>query len=213
MLRSPGPAPAFDRDAVLATVLGLFWERGYAEVSLADILAATGLARQSFYNTFGSKAAAFTEAVDRYVAEHQRPLLELLDAPGSPRENVRSFLAVWEGNAAGKECGEQPAAQAGSPQGCLLVNLCDDVASLPPEAVEVVTAAVARFETRLGKAITRAIKAGEVETAYTGPKLARLLAALGNGLMLAARNPVDGRSAKGVLVGAFDSLAPGVAAR
>ncbi|WP_218020410.1 helix-turn-helix domain-containing protein [Nocardia sienata] len=53
----------FDRDIALTRAQALFWERGYEGVSLADLVAATGLASASLYAAFGSKEQLFREAV------------------------------------------------------------------------------------------------------------------------------------------------------
>ncbi|AYG03496.1 TetR/AcrR family transcriptional regulator [Gryllotalpicola protaetiae] len=47
---------AFDRDAVAATAIGLFGERGYDAVSMDDIAQSAGVSRRSLFRHFASKA-------------------------------------------------------------------------------------------------------------------------------------------------------------
>lgn len=58
----------FDRDDALHRVQGLFWERGYEGVTLAELVEVTGLASARLYAAFGSKEQMFREAVQLYEA-------------------------------------------------------------------------------------------------------------------------------------------------
>src|SRR5882762_1036593 len=59
--------PEFDREQVLDEALRAFWRNGYEATSLNDLLEATGLARQSLYNTFGDKHGLFLASLRRYT--------------------------------------------------------------------------------------------------------------------------------------------------
>ncbi|MBL0940885.1 MAG: TetR/AcrR family transcriptional regulator [Gemmatimonadaceae bacterium] len=58
---------SFDEDQVIDRVTRTFWERGYANTSITDLEAATGLGRQSLYSAFGDKHALFLKALERYA--------------------------------------------------------------------------------------------------------------------------------------------------
>jgi AcrR family transcriptional regulator len=64
--RKRGRPRAFDPDVVLETVLEMFWMRGFANTSLDDISAATGVSRPSLAATFGDKEALYLKAMERY---------------------------------------------------------------------------------------------------------------------------------------------------
>ena len=51
-----------NRERVLGTALGLFRERGFDGVSVADLMRAAGLTHGGFYNHFGSKAELEAQA-------------------------------------------------------------------------------------------------------------------------------------------------------
>lgn len=44
----------------------LFWERGYAAVSISDLTAAMGITTPSLYSAFGSKAQLYLDALQLY---------------------------------------------------------------------------------------------------------------------------------------------------
>lgn len=58
----------FDRDEALAKARDAFWARGYEGTSMADLVAALGLASARIYAAFGSKEDLFREAVALYVS-------------------------------------------------------------------------------------------------------------------------------------------------
>ncbi|MBC8719953.1 TetR/AcrR family transcriptional regulator [Ochrobactrum sp. Marseille-Q0166] len=87
-----GRPRGFDRDAALHAMMEVFWARGYEGAQLVDLTAAAGIAPPSFYAAFGSKEAAFCEAVDHYIATvGARPMQELDDA-ATLHEGVERML-------------------------------------------------------------------------------------------------------------------------
>lgn len=83
--------PEFDRDAVLTSAMGTFWERGYEATSMAELLAATGLSKSSLYAGFGSKHDLFLAAYDRYRVQQGQALLGDLRSAPAP-EGIRRFF-------------------------------------------------------------------------------------------------------------------------
>lgn len=82
----------FDPDAVLETVLLLFWQRGSTATGVQDIVQATGLNRSSLYATFGDKQALFQTALTRYVDERSAPAFDRLGGEGRGVEALRDFF-------------------------------------------------------------------------------------------------------------------------
>ncbi|WP_328876134.1 TetR/AcrR family transcriptional regulator [Streptomyces sp. NBC_00287] len=80
----------FDPDAVLDTVVRLFWRQGAATTGIQDIVGATGLNRSSLYATFGGKQELYRAALERYVELRSRPTL------GRLTEDDRGLPAVAE---------------------------------------------------------------------------------------------------------------------
>jgi AcrR family transcriptional regulator len=61
------------RERILATARKLFETRGFAEISIEDVMRACGLTRGGFYAHFSSKAELYREATGR-SPEEPRPL-------------------------------------------------------------------------------------------------------------------------------------------
>jgi TetR/AcrR family transcriptional regulator, transcriptional repressor for nem operon len=58
----------FDRPKAVNRALALFWRQGYQATSLADLLAAMGIGRSSFYAAFTDKRSFFIECLDLWAA-------------------------------------------------------------------------------------------------------------------------------------------------
>ena len=68
MASARGRPRGFDRDLALERLMQVFWAKGYEGAQLNDLTAAIGVKPPSFYAAFGSKEAAFREAIDLYIA-------------------------------------------------------------------------------------------------------------------------------------------------
>lgn len=60
------PAPS-TRDRLIASARYLFWERGFAGTSMADLLTHAGVNSGSFYHFFDSKEALLREVLEDYL--------------------------------------------------------------------------------------------------------------------------------------------------
>ncbi len=78
-----GRPRAFDPDAVLETVLELFWMNGFAATSLDDISDATGVSRPSLAAAFGDKQALYIKAMERYQGQITEQLDDVLTCDGT----------------------------------------------------------------------------------------------------------------------------------
>jgi AcrR family transcriptional regulator len=92
------------RVQVLRVARQVFSERGYHAASIADIIAAAGIARGTFYLYFGNKRAIFEQLLDELLAQLGRAVRRIRIEEGAPtpidqmRENVHRVLDVLEEN-------------------------------------------------------------------------------------------------------------------
>jgi TetR/AcrR family transcriptional repressor of nem operon len=59
----------FDEREALRKILSLFWEKGYFQSSMEDILKAGGISKQSIYDTYGNKKDLFLKTLVLYREE------------------------------------------------------------------------------------------------------------------------------------------------
>ncbi len=87
-----GRPRSFDRDHALQRMMEVFWAKGYEGTQLNDLTAVIGITPPSFYAAFGSKEAAFREAVDLYLATVGSRPLRALDEGTTTRESIHAML-------------------------------------------------------------------------------------------------------------------------
>ncbi|WP_370366640.1 TetR/AcrR family transcriptional regulator [Catenulispora sp. GP43] len=91
------------REAILTATRRLLDERRFDELSVADILAAAGVARGSFYFYFAGKHQVLAELTRRAVARGQTAAEPWLAATDDPRETIRHGISegakLWRAEA------------------------------------------------------------------------------------------------------------------
>jgi AcrR family transcriptional regulator len=92
------------RTQVLHVARLVFSERGYHAAGIADIIAAAGIARGTFYLYFTNKRAIFDELLDELLAQLNTAVVRISVEEGAPspidqmRANVRRVFAALEEN-------------------------------------------------------------------------------------------------------------------
>ena len=166
----------FDRDQAMDQALKLFWRRGYAATSLPELLATMGIARSSFYSSFGDKRSLFLECLERFG---DRTLTILTDAADAqpPLAAIRHFF--------------QSTTQATSAQrlahGCLMVNSVLELAEVDPGLKAAAQGQLDRIQNTFELLLAEAIEAGELETSHTAGELAEVLMTLNLGIRVQSR--------------------------
>ncbi len=114
----------FDRDKAVNRALALFWRKGYQATSLADLLAAMGIGRSSFYAAFIDKRTFFIECLDLWSAR----TLHLLQDARSEMPPVDALQNFFERSFAGLQ-----GAGTKATWGCMLVNTVLEMAGVDDE--------------------------------------------------------------------------------
>jgi TetR/AcrR family transcriptional repressor of nem operon len=133
-----------------------------------------GIGRGSLYAAFGSKRALFHEALDRYLDEAERVLLEPLRREGPPRRRIEECL-----RAASERC------RSGSPS-CLAVKCAVTIAARDPEALLRVRRFTRRIEDAFHDTLLEAQCRGEVASRLSPRALARFFTHSLHGLAVTA---------------------------
>lgn len=97
MARSVDPkAHAIRREAFLAAIENLLSTKGFEEVSVQDVLTATGASKGAFYHYFASKQALLEALAERLADTVSSGMQETAEAPGlsAPERLNRMFAAL-----------------------------------------------------------------------------------------------------------------------
>ncbi|MGE8565733.1 MAG: TetR/AcrR family transcriptional regulator [Achromobacter sp.] len=171
----------FDRDLALQQAMLAFWKQGYEGTSMADLVAATGLASARLYAAFGSKQALFREAVTRYEAGDGAFAETALQTEDGVRAAIEKLLtdAVLTYT------------RRGRPQGCMVVSAATNYAA---ENEDVMAWLTTHRKARTQGIIDRldsARQAGELKAGTDVQALGDFYAVVLHGLSVQARDGVS----------------------
>lgn len=85
----------FDRNEKLIEAMQLFWKKGYAATSVADLVEHLGINRFSLYNTFGDKQRLYHEALAYYLDQESIPKLAPLLAEHANLDDVINYIEAF----------------------------------------------------------------------------------------------------------------------
>ncbi|MDO5538133.1 MAG: TetR/AcrR family transcriptional regulator [Desulfovibrionaceae bacterium] len=144
--RGRGRPRAFDRARALERALAVFWKKGYAPASVADLCQAMEIRPPSLYATFGSKAELFLETLAHYERAYwDGPSARFLAEP-----DVRRAVADFFAEAA------RILASPDTPCGCMVVlaavNIAEEEREIRATVHRLRQATQQMFEDRLARA-------------------------------------------------------------
>ena len=122
------------RERLINAAIGLFWEKGYAETSLADLMAAAKVNAGSFYYFFRSKENLLHAVLERYkVMLHSVLLAPVYERTADPIERIFALLGRYREGIIGTNC----------TYGCPIGRLAMEI---PPGMVQAHQLLAANFE-------------------------------------------------------------------
>ncbi len=93
----------YDLNKVLDSAMELFWQKGYENVSMAQIVEHTGLNRRTMYSLFKDKEGIFKDCLENYYLKRSSKIIALLkDNPG--KKGIELFLKNFTFNDKFKGC-------------------------------------------------------------------------------------------------------------
>jgi TetR/AcrR family transcriptional regulator, transcriptional repressor for nem operon len=166
----------FSEAEVLESVADLFASHGYQGTSLSRLLDATGLGKQSLYNSFGDKRALYLKSVECSAARYRA-----VEARMQTATTGRAALALFFDHVTGKCDSIDPADKSCIVAAGLLEGVED------PLIVQTLRAKWAGSHEMLRAAIERGQKDGSIRNRAPSAALADLLLAVTAGLRVNAR--------------------------
>ncbi|BCF95057.1 hypothetical protein PPGU16_81240 (plasmid) [Paraburkholderia largidicola] len=165
----------FDTDRALRDALRVFWLKGYEGASLSDLTDATGITRPSLYAAFGNKDALFVQVLDLYEREELAYVRDALQAPTAREVIKRYLMGVLKAQTT-----------VDGPRGCLGVMTSMQCSDEARSVREIVKQRHALGHAALIERFALAKASGELLPSVEPEGLARLLEAIGQGLVLQA---------------------------
>lgn len=189
----------FDPEEVLDRSMHAFWERGYHETSVDDLVNATGVRPGSLYNAFpGGKHGLFLETLARYS---KLVVPEKLGALQRTTAGLAELRAYFDGLV---DDLSRPEGRIG----CLMVNSAMELAAVDSEVGELVRAHMSRLERNAGRALRNAKRRGEIPAHVSPRAKATQLMATGMGLMVVGKTNPGRKVLETIVDTAFAELTP-----
>lgn len=177
----------FDEDAVVESAAGVFAAAGYGGTTMEELSRATGLGKQSIYNTFGGKRDLFLRALDRSTSTQvDRLTVELSSETSSPLERIRAHLDALAITFTSE-----------GPLDSLFTKATVELADRDPDVAEAARRAYRRLEDEYAGCIEQAQTAGEVDATLDARALATYFVAVTRGMEVLGTAGAD----KSVLLG------------
>jgi|ERR1700683_3169429 len=122
------------RERILEAAIGLFWEKGYGETSLAELMSRADVNAGSFYHFFKSKENLLVAVLERYTEMlHSVLLAPIYEKVSDPVERIFALLARYREGIVMTNC----------TYGCPIGRLALEI---PPEMVEATALLARNFE-------------------------------------------------------------------
>ncbi len=167
------------RDRIVRSAARLFLTRSYQSVGIVDLCTAADVRKGSFYHFFAAKADLAKAVVDLHAGELERRLAERDE--GGPAARL---LAVADAVSAIQTGFEK---RFGRVVGCPFGNLAAELSTTDDELRAHVAGVFARWEDRLAQACRDAAAAGVLRDGIAPDRLAHLILAQIQGLILLAK--------------------------
>ena len=100
---------SFDETKIIEKAANLFWEKGYAQTSMQDLVDHLGINRASLYNAFTDKDHLYIEALSHYQRVNQKALRDLFKQESDVKKGIKTMMINSLHNSS-------------KPKGCMVVN-------------------------------------------------------------------------------------------
>jgi TetR/AcrR family transcriptional regulator, transcriptional repressor for nem operon len=171
----------FDPDLALRRSMDVFGLHGYEGTTMQLLLSGVGIARQSLYDTYGTKRELFLAAARAYISEKTAAVQAALGGAGSPRQAIEAvFAQVLDALNDERVRGK-----------CFMVTSAIDYAPHDPELAAFMAEQMALTEQAFFLALERAQALGEIAGHHDLRALAQHLGHARNALTQAAKSSGD----------------------
>ncbi len=168
----------FDEQEVLEKAMHLFWQKGYYNTSMKDIVDHLGISRSSLYNTFKrGKKELYDKALALYRTSNDQGLGEFLAQIEDVKVGLRMiFQKIIEDDMNDEDC-----------KGCLVVNTTTELVPEDKKSQEVVTEHKDQMEDVFYQLLKKGVDKGQISEDKDIKTIARLLYTLMSGLRVVGK--------------------------
>jgi len=167
----------FDPDDVVEKAMHLFWEKGYSETSVRDLVDATGVAHAGLYAAFDDKEGLYTAALAKYQKLVSETLYTKLADDDAGLTDIREFFELIR----------MASKAAPFNNGCMMANTSVEFGDSNDRLSKLVHANLKKLTSAFRNALANAQAAGDLSAECDIDHLSAGLAASFQGLSILAR--------------------------
>jgi len=174
----------------------VFWQKGYANTSIEDLVSATGVNRYGLYDEFENKHGLFLAALEHYQNTVVKMLFGMVERPEASLTDIYAYFAKLV---------ELSSSEMGK-LGCLMANCASEVAPHDEVAANKVEKFRARLQLGFRNALSNAKAAGKLSAQFDVEQVADFLTGVMQGLSVMARSHTDPKMMANVVEVALSCL-------
>ncbi len=165
----------FNEEDVLEKAIELFWEKGYNDTSIQDLVDYLGISRGSLYDTFIGKKELFDKAFSRYKEANIKMMHQFLDSQPSVKEGLLKLFELPI-NASVNNKGEV--------RGCFVVNTTTELLPYDKKIHQILKENKIEIEKIFYEYLLKGVKNGEIAKDKDIHTISSLIYALLNGILV-----------------------------
>ena len=155
----------FNPDETLQTAIRVFWEKGYSDTSVDEIVERSGVAKYGIYGVFGTKRELFKKALVQFGNDRRGDIQRPLRKPEAALPEIQAFFRKAPKMMLDKR----------NPRGCLIVNTGIELGSEDPEILDFVKSFFRDLRRVMEGCLERAVEQGQLRKSTDVAALARYL--------------------------------------
>jgi len=186
----------FDPDEVVDKAMRLFWEKGYSETSVRDLVDATGVAHAGLYAAFDDKEGLYAAALAKYQKLVSETLYAKLLGTDAGLDAIREFF----------EFIQTASKTAPFNNGCMMANTSVEFGDSNDHLRKLVHANLRKLTGAFRNALANAQAAGDLSIECDLDHLSAGLAASFQGLSILARARAPQKIITGAVHAALSQL-------
>jgi TetR/AcrR family transcriptional repressor of nem operon len=142
----------FDPQQALQTAISLFWEKGFYDTSVDEVVKKSGVAKYGIYGTFGTKRELFKKVLTQYAEDRRKDIQAPIRKPGASLPEVLAFFNALPGRLTRQDF----------QRGCLIANTGVELGSKDVEFSNFVKQFFAETTGVMQRCLLRAVDKGQL---------------------------------------------------
>lgn len=174
-------AKQFDEEEILEKAMMLFWQKGYFDTSIKDLIAYLGISNASIYNAFGGKKQLFYRAFNHYRSTQSKGLGQFLSTQTHTRAGlIQVFQKIIYDDCQDLDC-----------KGCFIVNTSTELIPSDPNILSLIQSQKETIEGAFYEFLQLGVDSGQISPEKDITVISRLLYTLMTGLRVIGKAKPD----------------------